>query len=194
MPDSIKDGEGTGREAGVDLDNRLRVVSKTESYQHILSAEKQQAYQVIGTATLASGTVTVLHIKNISSSMNMVITYVRHQVLDQAGGAAFPNASNYFQIALERTYASGGSTSTPVNIFVGSGNTPEVTVYQGAPTLAGTAMEIDRYYTKAEGDMNTFNKEGALVIPPNKTVEFSYVGDQTSGTIYTRVSFLMEAV
>jgi len=39
--------------------------------------------------------------------------------------------------------------------------------------------------------MNTFNKEGALIIPPNQTMEVSYIGDRTGGTIYTRISFIM---
>ena len=82
--------------------------------------------------------------------------------------------------------------TTPVNVFAGSGNDAEVTAYQGAPTLAGTATEIDRWYTKAEGDMHAFNKEGAVIIGPNRTMELSYVGDQTNGILYTRLSFIMK--
>ena len=129
--------------------------------------------------------------KNTSSNSNMVITYLRHQVVGATGGTSFPNTSNYFTVGLTRTYASGGSTATPVNVFGGSGNTAEVTAYQSGPTLSGTAQEIDRWYTKSDGDMNTFNKEGALIIPPNQTMEVSYVGDRTGGTIYARISFII---
>jgi hypothetical protein len=191
MGNMILDGTGHGFKARVDGDHRLRTYSKSASIQHVVSEHEQEAYQVIGTATLSSGTVTVLHIKNISSDTNMVVTYLRHQVIEATGGTSFPNASNYFSVRLMRTYSSGGSTATPVNVFGGSGNTAEVTCYQNGPTLVGTAKEIDRWYTKADGDMNTFNKEGALLIPPNQTMEVSYVGDRTGGTVYARISFIM---
>lgn len=194
MPDMIRDGQGKGFLAGVDGDNRLRVSAKTESLQHLISQEKNESYQCIGTATLANDTVVILHIKNISNNKEMVITYIRHQIINPDGGTALPNVSNYYKIALRRTYVSGGIVATPVNVWAGSGNAADVTAYQGGPILEGTAQEIDRQYTKESGDMNIFNKEGAVIIPPNETIELSYVSDQTSGTIYTRISFLMEEV
>lgn len=194
MPDMIKDGQGKGFLAGVDTDNRLKVVAKTAAIQHVISGEKNQAYQCIGTATLENGTVVALHLRNSSSTKQIVVTYVRHQILDPAGGTSLPNANNYFRIALGRIYSADGATATPVNVFEGSGNSAEVTAYQSNPTLTRTANEIDRWYTKSEGDMNGFNKEGSLIIPPNGNMELSYVGDHTSGTIYTRISFLMEEV
>ena len=39
--------------------------------------------------------------------------------------------------------------------------------------------------------MNTFNKEGSLIIPPRENLEIMYQGDKTSGTIYGRVSFII---
>jgi hypothetical protein len=192
MPETIRSGVGNGYQAKVNADNRLHVYSKSASNQHSVSEEHQEAYQVIGTATLAAATVPVLHIKNTSSDKNMIVSYIRHQVIDPANGTALPNASCYFKIALGRTYTSGGSEVTPVNVYGGSAKTAEVTAYDSAPTLGGTAQEIDRWYTKAEADMNAFNKEGALIIPPNKTIELSYVGDHTAGICYARVSFYME--
>lgn len=188
----IADGTGRGNLAKVNDENRLLTDSISRTIQNYIAVEHEQTYQVIGTATLASGTVVGLHVLNTSSDKNLIVTYIRHQVIDPAGGTAFPNASNYFSLSLERTYSSGGSTATPINVTSGSANTAEVTAYQGAPTLAGTAQEIDRWYTKAEADMNIFNKEGALVVPPNHTIELSYVGDHTSGTLYTRLSFIMQ--
>ena len=192
MPETIRDGKGRGYLAEVDREQRLKVFSTNISIQNYISEFKDQAYQVIGTATLSSGTTVALHIKNTSSDKDMLITYLRHQVIDPAGGTALPNASNYYRLALGRTYSSGGSTATPVNCKGGSGNAAEVVAYQGGPTLAGTALELDRWYTKDEADMNNFNKEGAVILPPSTTLELSYVGDQTSGTLYTRLSFLME--
>jgi len=192
MPDTIRDGSGNGYLAKVNSENRLTVSSKSASNQHVVSAESHEAYQCIGTATLANETVTALHLKNTSEEKIMVVTYIRHQVIDPANGTALPNASCYFKVALGRTYASGGAAATPINVFGGSGNTANVTAYQTAPTLAGTAKEIDRNYTQSEANMQSFNKEGAVIIPPNETIELSYVGDHTAGILYTRISFYME--
>ena len=191
MPDMIKDGTGKGYVARVDSTNRLRTYAKSASIQHVVSEDDQKAFQVIGTATLSSGTVIPLHITNDNSEENLVITYLRHQVIGASGGTSFPNVNNYFSVRLGRTYTSGGAASTPVNVFGGSGQLSGVTCYQTDPTLGGTALEIDRWYTKADGDMNTFNKEGSLIIPPNKTMEVAYVGDRTGGTVYTRISFIL---
>jgi hypothetical protein len=76
-------------------------------------------------------------------------------------------------------------------MVAGSSNAAEATITTGAPALSGTSTEIDRWYTQSEADMASFNKQGALIIPPSQTMEVSYVGDQTSGTLYTRVSFVM---
>lgn len=68
----------------------------------------------------------------------------------------------------------------------------EIISYGNTPTLIGTAKEIDRWYTKSEGDMNSFNKEGSVILEKNGTLELSYVGNQSSGIIYTRISFIMQ--
>lgn len=187
----ILDGTGNAYKAKVGSDHRLRTYSKSASIQHVESEANEQAYQVIGLASLAATTVSVLHITNNDASRLMIVTYIRHQVIGASGGTAFPNESNYFQVGLGRTYNSGGSEAIPVNVSSGSGNTANIIAYQGGPTLDGTIKEIDRWYTKSDGDMNTFNKEGALIIQPNNTMEISYTGNHTSGGIYGRISFIM---
>lgn len=189
MSSLIKDGQGRGYLAGVTKNNRLRTDAISNQIQHISSLEKQEAYQVWGTADLSSGTVVPLHLKNSSDTHVLVCTYIRHQVVDPSGGTDFPNVSNYFAICLNRTYASGGSSVTPTNVYVGSGNVSSVTAYGNNPTLSGTATEIDRWYTKSEGDMYSYNKDGAIIIPPSQTLEFRYVTDHSSGLVWARLSF-----
>jgi len=189
---SIRDGAGKGNSARVDDKGRLWVDSKSLSMQHLASHKDGQAYQVMGISTLANATVAALHIKNNSSDLDLVVTYIRHQIIDEAGGTALPNASNYLRVAFGRTYASGGAAVTPVNMNKKSGNDADVTAYQTSPTLAGTATEFDRWYTKAEADMHSWNKEGTVILGKNDTMELSYVGDHTSGSIFTRMSFVMQ--
>ena len=189
----IESGVGNGKWAGVDLNNRLIVSAATVPQSYVTSKEKEQAYQVSGTATLANATVVGMILKNTSTTRNMVVTYVRHQIVDAAGGTAFPSAVCYFTLNVGCSYTSGGGVVTPVNVAVGSGNIAEVEAYDTNPTIAA-GTEIDRWYTKAEGDMYSYNKEGALIVQPGLSMCVSYIGDHTSGTLYSRVSFLMENI
>ena len=188
----IEDGKGTGKQAKVSGSHRLYVDAKSSSLQHIVSEEEEGAYQVIGTTTAASGTETLLHITNNDTTRELVLSYIRLQQLTLAGGTALPNAANYFSIRLGSTYVSGGAAVVPVNVNAGSSNAAAVTVYQTSPVLAGTALEIDRWYPVSDGETQTYSKEGALIINAGQTLEISYVGDHTSGVLYSRVSFYME--
>lgn len=188
----ITDGTGNCYGAKVSSNNKLFVVSESWSLQHAISEENQLAFQLLTTSSLSAGTVVAMHLRNTNETKNMVVTFIRHQIIGAAGGTAFPNISNYFTIASNRKHVSGGVEITPVNVFVNSGITSGILAHNSNPTLTGTPLEIDRWYTKENGDMNTFDKDGALIVPPGQDIEFSYIGDQTSGTIYTRVSFVME--
>jgi len=185
----IESGIGNGKWAGVDENNRLKVVAKSSSNQHVIATETQKTFQVIGTATLANGTVTPLTIKNTTTSQNIVITYIRWQILDPAGGTALPNASNYFKMGYDAAYSSGGTVVSEVNMTAGSNNIAGILAYNDNPTLSGTLTQFDRHYPKAAGDMNSFNKEGAAIVQPGQSITLQFVGDHTSGTIYTRCSF-----
>jgi len=175
----------------VNGDNKLEVSSVSESIQHHTSHDKGQAYQINDTCSLANGTVVCIHVKNTSTNKDMVISYIRAQIVSPTGGTAPPNTSAYVQVALGRTWSSGGDSIIPVNMNTGSGNQAETAVYGNGPTLSGTAIEIDREYWKADAELVRFNKEGALILGPNDTVEVSFVGDNTGGTGYARISFMM---
>lgn len=190
----IDDGKGSGKKAKVDVDNRLAVSSRAESIQHYISHEEEQAYQVLNVTPFTAGTTVACHFKNVSADKDMIITYIRHQVLNPSEtlpSNADPETGEFFRIAFGRTYSSGGAETLPVNIFRGSGNLAEVEFHCGNPTLSGIAVEIDRWYTQSDTDMNVFNKEGSVVIGPNQTIELSYVSKGT-GHLYSRLSFLMK--
>lgn len=189
----IESGTGNGSIAGVSTSNRLLTEGVSISQQHYASKILRSAYQVLGTASLASGTVNMLHLKNDSVNDSMSVTYVRMDIIDPAGGTALPNASNYFQMSFAQTYASGGTLLTPVNMYAGSSNPSNMTVYEGA-TLSGGGVEFDRRYTKSEAEEVSYRKEGSIVIPPGGTVSLSYIGDHTSGTAIARMSFFMSGI
>ena len=189
----INDGTGKqGLSAKVDSSFRLLTTTIARSLQNAISLDAQRAYQVIGTVSLASGTVIPMHIKNNSDTLNLSITYIRHQIIGATGAGTFPDVNNYFKLSLGRTRVSGGTIVTSINMNRGSNNQSQAIIYNDNPTLTGTAVEIDRWYTKANGDMNVFNKEGALTLAPGQSMELAYIGDQTTGIVYTRVSYVFE--
>jgi len=190
MSNVIKSGTGNGKLASVDDSNRLQVRAYSEAFQHTIADEDQQAYQVIGEATLSSGTVTPLIITNNNADNRIVVTYIRTQVVGSSGGTALPDSGNYFSIDLGGSYTSGGTVATPVNTTVSSGNLPIVTAYQGDPTVVAGST-VDKWFPVSDGDKNSFNKEGSIIIRQGQSIQFNYTGDQTSGTVYVRLSFVM---
>lgn len=190
----IESGTGNGRYAAVDANNRLVVSATSYSRQHVASKNENNAFQVVGTATPASGTVNVLHLNNNTTNKTYTLTYIRNQIVDPAGGTALPNASNYWQLGFGMSYASGGSAVSPVNVFAGASKTPGSISYDSNPTLTGTFDEVDRYYFKSDGDVETYSKDGALIIPPGRSLTARFVGDHTSGVVYTRFSFYVSDI
>ena len=190
----IEDGAGSGVQAKVDSNKELLVKSNSASLQHIISERDGEAYQVIGDfASVNNSTHTVLHIKNTSATKFLVVTYIRLQTIDLAGGTAPPNAGLYWQIGKNRTVSSGGTAVTPANVNFASGKTAEATCTDNNPTMAGTFVELDRYYIQSEADAVVYNKEGSIVLGKDDTLEIRIVSDNTSGTAYARVSFYFES-
>lgn len=190
----IESGTGNGRYAAVDNLNRLAVSSISLPRQHFVSKVDNNTYQIIGTATPANGTVNVLHLANNTSDKSYTITYIRSQIVDPAGGTALPSAANYWQMGFGLSHSSGGSAVSAVNAFAGASKTPGATAYDSNPTLTGTFDEIDRYYFKADGDVETYSKDGSVIIPPGRSLTARFVGDNTSGTVYTRFSFYVTKI
>lgn len=187
---TLNNPDGTFAEVG--SDHRLHVASKSSPLQHIASEENQQAYQAQGSATIINGTTCALHIKNTSTEKNLIVTFIRLQVIGIT--AAVPELATYVVLNENTTVASGGTPITPVNMYLGHSNAAEVTATSGvsAITTAGTAAEFDRWFPSSDGDANTFNKEGVLIIPPQQSLNISMVSGTAGGSLFTRVSFIME--
>lgn len=187
----IESGTGNGKYAGVSTGNRLETVSVSVPIQHEASKLRQKSFQVWGEATLAAGTVTPLHITNTNTEDTATVTFIRWQLIDPAGGTALPSAANYIQIGYGQTHSSGGTSVTPVNMAIGATVTSGVVAHSATPTLTGTLTAFDKEYAKGEGEMRSYGKEGALVILPGESITVQFVGDHTSGTVYSRISFFM---
>ena len=188
----ILDGSGTGQLAHVTREGQIRSMSEIHSLQHHVSRHSGQAFQVIGNSTHTGGsgsdTYTVLHIKNISSSKWLLITYIRLQAILSTTG----DSEDYFSLGFGTEYSLNGGGTTPVNINRQSGNEADVVCKQSLDddpiTVTGTFTEMDRWYSDG-ASMMTFNKEGSVILGHNNTFEsrFTTVLD---GTFYTRVTFM----
>lgn len=192
MGAKIQDGTGTGNLAQVNSDNELHVLAVTQSEQHWASLKTSEAYQTWGTATLSSGTVNVLYLENESLTRDIIITFIRMQVLG-SGGATLPDSGNYFEIVRNTDYTSGGSAADNICVNFGSTSDSDSDAYDSGPTLDTAQAEVlERWYPKDHGDMMSFSKMGAIVIPSDKSILVRYIGDQTGGIAYARFSYYFD--
>lgn len=182
---------GNGQQAFVTPDGQLRTQAESLTTQHFVSRYNGQAYQAVFEDTgLGAATNVVGHIKNTSSTLSLVATYIRLQAVKLAGGTAFGGDEHFWSLAFDRTYASGGALELPTNMNRGTGNAADVIAYDTNPVLAGTAVEFDRVYVE-DVQQQSLNKEGALILGPNDTMELTFTTDHTSGTAYARLTFMM---
>jgi len=189
----IGDGEGGGHTAGVTEENQLKTLAVTHSIQHHNSRREGNAYQVIGDfAAVNNSTHTILHVINNSSTLDMVVTYLRLNVVDLTGGTALPSSSTFFQVGFGDTVSAGGTIVTPVNMNQSSGKSAPVTATDNNPTMAGTFTEIDRWYPDVEGNENTYYKDGSIVMGVGESIDIRVTSDHTTGLAYARLSFIME--
>lgn len=188
----IIEGPKRGTSVNVTKDGDLATRAIVHELQHHHSREEGQVYQLIGDdVTIASGTNTLLHIRNDSSTHAVVISYIRMQAVDLAGGTTPPSINTYFQLGFGTTYTSGGTAVTAVNVNRTSGNTANITAYDNTPTVGGTFVEADRWYPSGDGDEQVYNKHGSIILGKNDTLEIRLVTDNTSGTGYCRITFTM---
>lgn len=193
MPDSILDGTGKGFGAKVDSSNRLKVDAISSTFEHFVSHTESNGYQIIGTASPVDGTVNIIHIKNVdSNNLTLLPMRIRTQLIDLAGGSSLPNANNYFSFTLEEMHSSGGSTATPINTTAGSTKLSSTIVHINDPTVIGAAKEIERCYPSVNGEIDIWQTDGVLIVPPGNTMNVRYVGDYTSGLLYTSILFVMD--
>ena len=184
-----RNGDG----AHIDGSYRLYVNAKSSPLQHIISEEEESAYQVEGEATwvAATGAQNVLFLTNTSKTKNIIVTYIRLQAITDL---TLPNAGSFFTVEKDENYSSGGTEVTSANMNVGSANTASSTSYNDNPILSGTSVQLDKWRPKASGDVQSYNKEGVLILKPSKSIKISFTPAAShTATVYARISYIMEA-
>jgi len=188
MAEMIKDGTGTGLMARVTDENALKTVTESHELQHHISRDSGLTFQALSVDTgITAKTQTVMHLKNDDPARILVISFIRMQAVTNT--ASKPVVGEYFEVGLGRTVASGGTTTTPVNMNSSSGNTASVTATGIDPTMTGTFTAIDRWYNEGNGEL-VYNKQGSIILGLNDTFEVRLVSAGT-GESKCRVTFMM---
>lgn len=150
----------------------------------VVEPSKASRFRVSGEAKLFGQEAIALHMKNISSTKDVKINRIVHQVIVPRI-TGYPNEENYFIISVDREFQGEGELVTPINIE--DDRQAEVTCYDNNPVLSEEGLKIDRWYTKEVGERNVWDDE--LILKPQDTLSLSYKSNQAGGIILTRVSF-----
>lgn len=181
----LKDGTGKGYLVKVDDENFLHVSARTYVLMVHMSASEQLAFSSVGTTQIAAGaekTILVL-INNITSTKIISVKSIIQSIQGETGKPAL--IKGYVG---KKTYTSGGTAITPTNLYAGSNNVMDVSVYQdNNPSnlvLGGTDVEFGRIYMEITGTTE-FLFDGALILPPGGSVRIAATGHATAaGTNY----------
>lgn len=170
----IESGLGNGKLAGVDGDNRILTASFNIPFEHLIAKDYQKTFGVVGTATPAVGSVTVLLLKNNSQDKAIVLNRL---ILQTAGITAA--AGEYFTLELDSVYASGGTAVVPVNRTAGSAVTSSAIAYDEGAVLTGAPNVIDVVYT--QGSPIDLQTDGGIILLPGKGASVGYTSAGTTG-------------
>jgi len=178
-----------GSIAQVTPNNQLVVKSESNSQQHYISRNFGQSYQIFGrTGTLTAATTTVLHVKNLDPERDIVISFMRVQLV---GANVADSVDDYFEFGFGQEVASGGATVTAVNMNRTVGSQALITGTDSGPTMSGTFVGAERWHPPTSGAANTFNKDGSIILGLGDTFEIRYVGTSTTGIAEARITFMM---
>lgn len=182
----IVDGTGKRYAVKVDAENRLASTSVNTAVQSYISRKNERAYQVSAVVNVAASEVPILYLQNDSPSLDLVITYIRCMT----AGAADTNENAYFTMGIGGSRVSGGDLLTPTNVNVSSARPSEAIAYGGAtPLVVSDFVEIDRNYQA--NSMNSYNKEGAVILKSDDAILLSHTGSTAAGIAYARFSFYL---
>lgn len=119
MAEQLLDGTGSGNRAKINVDNQLSVVAATIPYQHHVAHAHGQAFRVVVQQTPASANKAFFYLQNTSAT-NLVIWKANLR-------CAAVDAFEIWSV----TGTAVGTSLTPVNAVVGSGQVATATCVVG---------------------------------------------------------------
>ena len=172
----IEDGQGTGRKAGVNDENRVLANCVTESLEHHTNVEEGEAYNYSMSETPAASGATIVYIKN-ESDKNIILEGI--QIMNQE--------TQMYEASLGDTGTPAGTvTVTPASLNAGAGNVADGVFYAGS-NITGLAQGTIIYKAWQIGGSGTQGNNFVMdvVIPKNQTfvVRTGITGSKTQITI-----------
>jgi len=179
-----------GTTAGVTKEKQLKTRAESHELQHHVAWVNEDVYQCQAIDTSVTATTDqVLHIKNTSSTKKCVISYIRMQAVTDI--AATAEVTEYFDVIVGDTVASGGSAAVVTNTNLSSGKVAEVTATLGDPTMDGVGTLIDRIYNPSSGYEHRYTKHGSLILGLNDTIHVAFTSGASAGHVKVRFTFMM---
>ena len=166
----IEDGTGSGRTAGVNLENKLEVVAVTASTEHSTNHSHGLAFNVcaeiipIGTDPSSGDTEScILYIKN-ESEKDIIFEGIDIRL----GGSGLEDVIEVRGRNVGTPI--GGSTAAPINLNLGSGNSAEGTFLKGGSITGLSEGEtLQKIWITSNGTKsNNFNQD--IIVPKNRVL------------------------
>ena len=167
----IEDGKGSGRTAGVNEENRMIVAAISASVEHHTNHEEGLSFNLIFEQTPTyddpsadTGDVCILYLKN-TDTKDMCLEGIHYRL-------AGTGQSNILKMKGNSTGTPvGGTTSTPANLNLGSGNIADGTFLTGDNiTGLSEGTDIERIHIGSSNDSTAFNFEQDIIVPKNNVI------------------------
>ena len=175
MPETIRDGTGTGNLTRVDDDNHLHVTAVSYSGEHFINHRKKQAYNFLFDVTPTGTDDEFIYIKNTSTSLDLVLEGITFRV-----GSA--EQVKMYQVS---GIPVGGATITPINLTIGHTNAADGIFLSGNNITGLTIGNLFEHLFITSTESKHFNFDQDIILPPNAAIALSVVtgGIQINGTI-----------
>ncbi len=184
----IEDGKGSGKTAGVNVENRLEAECITSTVEHHVNHEEEGAYNVLLSQSPTAGDDCIFYMEN-TNDVEMVIEGFKLGFKN----ATAVDAEFYVQIGDTGTRNSGTDV-VPVNLNAGSGKTASGNFEKGADLDGGSATlaggsEIERFvFADVQNLVTTnINFECDVILPKNQTL--TLWASDAGATYYVTVIF-----
>lgn len=155
----IEDGEGRGRLAGVNAQNRLKTSAVIQSFEHFSNHVAGEAFSLLFDATPTGAADCFLYVKNTDDDEDLVIE----------GFGLYLAANEYIDIKIgDSGTPAGGGAITPANLNSSSGLTATGTFQDGNDiTALSGGSTIYRIYHASSNETKYVNFEQDIIIKKN---------------------------
>ncbi len=181
----LEDGKGRGLMASVSESNRLNVSAKSNPRMFYISRDDQQAFSVVALDTSATAGDLVFHLKNTSSSKNMIM----HTFAASSANSAL------LKLWVVTGTAASGTDLTPTNLNLTSGLTAEADSMSG-DAAAITGLATGSLIVAGRILANSFvplDLNDALILGPGDQIAIEY-DTGTAGAVEINSTFFYEAI